>query len=272
MADPAQLLEDVEHVILDFDGPICALYAGEPAADVAERLREFAARQQATSQAAEPRSGALQDAPPSPDAFRLPRELRLTDDPLDFLRLAGHVPGVDARVLADAVRDAEVISACSATATRGTAGVLAAARRSERALSIVSNGSREAVEAYLTEHGLLEHFETIEARAGSTESDATRLKPHPHLLLAALDGYVARHGGTADEARRAAVFVGDSVSDVLTAKAAGIRCIALANDSGKRRRFEEDSDATAVITGMQELADALNARWDAQWCVRQYCC
>ena len=274
MPDLAELLEDVERVILGFDGPVCSLYAGESAGDVAERLRKVAAQELAAS------------AGRSDGALGLPKVLRLTDDPLDFLPLLG-----------EAVRDAEVLAASSAAATAGTAGALAAARRSERVVSIVSNNAREAVEAYLTDRGLLKHFEAIEARTGSSAADVARLKPHPHLLLAALEGYAAGHHCTLDEARRVTVFVGGSVTDVQAATAAGVRCIALANAPGKARRFAEPGSGAAsatattattaattsttttttttviaVITSMHELADGLNARWDDQWCARQYCC
>lgn len=69
---------------------------------------------------------------------------------------------------------------------------------------------------------------------------------------------------TGDAARRTSVFVGGSMTDIQAAKSAGVLCIAYVNKPGKQHDFEQ-SDAVAVITDMHELADALNARWDAQW-------
>lgn len=40
MTDLATLLASVRCVLLDFDGPICSVFAGTPAAVVAERLRQ----------------------------------------------------------------------------------------------------------------------------------------------------------------------------------------------------------------------------------------
>ena len=165
--------------------------------------------------------------------------------------------------------DGPVCSAFGGDPTPGATSVLTAARRSERELSIVSDISREAVEAYLADRGLLEHFEAVEGRAGSNVEQAP---PGPHLLIKALSAYASRHGSTLEQARRASVFVGGSMTDVQAAGAAGVLCIAYANEPSERRRFEEESDAAAVISTMDELAEALNARWDAQWCARQGCC
>lgn len=243
--DLIDLLEDVEHVMLDFDGPVCFVFGGDPAPGVAERLRNLAK-----------------------SAYELPKSLRLTDDPLDFLELASGDAGPFGRRIGAAVRDAEVAAVRTAIATPGATSVLTAAKRSEREMSIVSNNSREAVETYLADRGLITYFETIEGRVGS---DVEQLKPSPYLLTNALSAYASRRGSTLEQARRASVFVGDSIIDVQAASAAGVACIAYANKPGKQRRFE-DSDAVAVISTMDELARALNARWDAQWCARQGCC
>jgi phosphoglycolate phosphatase len=238
------LLQDVEHVMLDFDGPVCSVFGGDPAPGVARRLRTFAQSQ-----------------------VELPEPLRLTDDPLDFLELANGAADPFGRQIGAAVREAEVMAVKTATPTPGASDVLAAAKRSERALSIVSNNSTEAVAAYLADRGLIQYFEAVEARTGSGTG---QMKPSPHLLTRALSGYASRHGGSAEQARRTSVFVGDSITDIRAAAAAGIVCIAYANKPGKQVRFE-DSEAAAVITDMRELAEALNARWDAEWGKRGCC-
>lgn len=51
----------------------------------------------------------------------------------------------------------------------------------------------------------------------------------------------------------------------------GVRCVAYANKPGKQRQFRE-TDAAVVITDMHELAKALNARWDSEWCRVQGSC
>jgi phosphoglycolate phosphatase-like HAD superfamily hydrolase len=127
-------------------------------------------------------------------------------------------------------------AAGTAVAQPGAANVLSAAERSERVVSVVGDGSGEA-----------------------------------EPLIKALTTYASQHGGGIDQARRITVFVGDSITGVQAAGAAGVACIAFVDEPGDRRRFEE-SGAAAVISDMDELVRALNARWDAQWCARQGCC
>ena len=35
-----QIISGTRHLLLDFDGPVCSIFAGTPAPDVARRLRE----------------------------------------------------------------------------------------------------------------------------------------------------------------------------------------------------------------------------------------
>lgn len=142
-ADLADLLEDVEHVMLDFDGPLRAEFAGGPA------------------------------------------------------------PGV----------------------FPGAPDVLAAARRTGRVVSIVSDYA------------------------------------HEEALLA----YAVQCERSSDEARRTSVLVGSSVAVIEAAKASGVLCIAFVTEPGRRREFAEIG-AAVVMTDLRELAEALNARWDVQWC------
>lgn len=242
----AELLEDVEHVMIEFDGPVCSVFGGDSAPEAAERLRRLAASQ-----------------------TELPKALRLTDDPLDFLQLASDDSSALARQIGDAVRDAEVSAVHKATATPGLISVLTAARRTRRVLSIVGDNSLEAVETYLTDRRMGKHFEAVEGRIGA---DASQRMPSSYLLARALGGYATRHGVTPEQARRSSVFVSASIAGVRAAGAVGVACVGFGGRRGDRRRFEEESDAAAVITDLHELADALNARWDAAWCANQGCC
>ena len=85
---------------------------------------------------------------------------------------------------------------------------------------------------------------------GRTDPDPRLLKPHPHLVLRALDAL----GG--DPAICA--FVGDSTSDIQTAKAAGTHSVGYANKPGKTERLQR-AGADAIVTTMAELHDALLA-------------
>lgn len=156
----------------------------------------------------------------------------------------------------------------TATATPGATGVLTAARRSERALSLLGENPPEMVGAHLTDHGFIEYFDALEERVGP---EADPMNPSSDPLTRALIAYASRHGVSLEQARRTSVFIGDDAAHVRAAGAAGVACIAYAQEPGDRHRFE-DSGAAAVISTMDELAQALNARWDAQWCARQGCC
>lgn len=96
-------------------------------------------------------------------------------------------------------------------------------------------------------HHLAEHIDII---VGRTDPDPRLLKPHPHLVLRALD---ALHGDPATSA-----FIGDSTSDIQSAKAAGTHSVGYANKPGKTDRLQ-DAGADAVVTSMAELHTALLA-------------
>jgi len=77
------------------------------------------------------------------------------------------------------------------------------------------------------------------------------MKPDPSSILAALSAA----GGAAS----AAVYVGDSLTDIAAAHAAGMPVVAYANRPGKAERFTE-ARADAVVASMGEIATALAAR------------
>jgi beta-phosphoglucomutase-like phosphatase (HAD superfamily) len=83
---------------------------------------------------------------------------------------------------------------------------------------------------------------------GRDPADADLMKPHPHLLNTAIIAL----GAAASES----VYVGDAVTDVAAASAAGMPCIGYANKPGKAQRLKE-SGAALVTTDMSELAGLL---------------
>jgi phosphoglycolate phosphatase-like HAD superfamily hydrolase len=85
---------------------------------------------------------------------------------------------------------------------------------------------------------------------GRTKPDPRFLKPHPHLVLRALDAL----GG--DPATSS--FVGDSTSDIQSAKAAGTRSVGYANKAGMFGRLQR-AGADAIVTTMAELRQTLTA-------------
>jgi len=210
------------YLLLDFDGPICSIFAGLPAPAVAEKLRKLFA---------EP----------------LPDEIANTSDPIEVFCYSATVSDeMAARVEAE-MSDLEVAAIASADPTPYVHEVIASARESGRIIGVVSNNSARAVTAYLDHHGLIGGIALIVAR---TSHDPALLKPSPHLISKAVRGL------NADPA--ASTLVGDSLTDIEAAHSAGIASIGYANQPGKRENMTQ-AQAEAVITSMADLALSLRA-------------
>jgi beta-phosphoglucomutase-like phosphatase (HAD superfamily) len=209
-------------LLLDFDGPICSIYAGLPASAVAEKLRKL-----------------FTDP--------LPDEVANTADPIEVFTYSGTVSHeMTARVEAE-MADLEVSGVPTAEPTPYVHEVIASARESGRIVGVVSNNSLRAVNAYLDRHGLSGGIRLVVAR---TSHDPALLKPSPHLIDEAVRGL------DADPA--AATLVGDSFTDIEAAHSAGVASIGYANKPGKQERMTE-LRAGAVITSMADLALSLRA-------------
>ena len=213
------------HLLLDFDGPICNLFAGLPAPTVAAQLRE------------------LLDL----NGIPVPESIAGEDDPIEVLRFTSVLDADTAALVEGALRDAEQTATMSATPTPDAREVILACHQTGRPVAVISNNAQAAAETYLQAHHLAEHIDVIVGRA---DANPRLLKPHPHLVLRALDTL----GG--DPAVSA--FVGDSISDIRSAKAAGTHSVGYANKRGKVERFHL-AGANAVVTTMGELYDALLA-------------
>jgi phosphoglycolate phosphatase len=210
-------------LLLDFDGPICSIYAGLPAPTVAEKLRQF-----------------FHD--------ELPDEIASTADPIEVFTYSATVSGeMAARVEAE-MADLEVAAVPTAEPTPYVHEVIASARESGRTIGVVSNNGPRAVNAYLDRHGLSDGISLIVAR---TSHNPALLKPSPHLIVEAIRGLAADPAATA--------LVGDSFTDIEAAHLAGVGSIGYANKPGKRDRMIQLRSG-AVIASMADLAVCLRAR------------
>lgn len=211
-------------ILLDFDGPICSVFAGYPARTVAADLRRTV----------ETRFGPL------------PAET-LAYDPLDLLRrYAKFCPPDVLPFAATELRDLEVKAVASAEPTPGGHEALIAARDSGRPVAMVSNNAAEALTAYLERHNLLDRVDLVVGR--HIGMDPRLLKPDPYLLRRALDGL------TVNAAE--AVLVGDQTSDIEAAHAAGALAIGYANKPGKYEA-QTRAGAHAIVNAMTEFVDVL---------------
>ena len=222
----ADILRRAHALLLDFDGPVCDMFAARPATGIADELRALVV--------------AHGDAVPAGAD---------TAGPLHLLRLVADTGAPSTvQAVADALREVELAAADTAQPTPGIDDVLRTAQAGGRHVAIVSNNSDAAVRRYLDRHGLGQYIDHISARTDGM--DQRLMKPSDHLIRRALAAIVVP--------AEAAALVGDSTSDVQAGATAGVAVIGHANKPGKRERLIA-AGATAVIDAMDELADALRA-------------
>ncbi|RAU20402.1 phosphoglycolate phosphatase [Paramagnetospirillum kuznetsovii] len=133
----------------------------------------------------------------------------------------------------------------SAETTRPWPGVvetLEELRRRGLALAVCTNKPRAATHEVLGALGLAEYFHVVVA-----SDDAPAIKPDPAHVRVILE----RLGVSAD----AAVMVGDSINDILSARRAGVRSVALS--FGYAHGPVEALGADRVIHRFDQLPDAL---------------
>lgn len=216
------IIARTRYLLLDFDGPICSIFAGLPAETVADKLRKLIPGD-------------------------LPDEIASTPDPIEVFYYSATVSDeLAARVEAE-MADLEVAAVPTADPTPYVHQVIASARESGRIIGVVSNNSPRAVNAYLDRHGLNDVIRLVVAR---TSHDPALLKPSPHLINKAVRDLDADPAAT--------VLVGDSFTDIEAAHSAGVASIGYVNKPGKRERMAA-LRAGAMITSMADLALSLRA-------------
>jgi HAD superfamily hydrolase (TIGR01509 family) len=225
----AEVLAATGPILLDFDGPVCTVFATLPAGTVAAQQRQILTDHGAT----------------------LPTPLAQQTDPLEVLRYTATLdnPQLTAHV-DDQLRQAEQHAIGGATPTPYAREVIVAAHHAGRPLAIVSNNSEPAIAAYLAAHRITSYIGHI---TGRVYAQPALMKPHPWPILTALTALAAQPA--------ACVMLGDSPSDIQAAHAAGMHTIGYANKPGKAQRLAHaGADALAEgTTGMGHLARLLHA-------------
>lgn len=217
----AELLHGARVVLLDFDGPVAHLFAGYPAPDIADAVRQFATVR----------------------GIDL-AEVR-TDDPLVLLRAAYRHSPESGRDVEAHVIEHETRAAAVAEPTPGAHELIRTATSTGRRVLLVSNNSERAIRTYIARHDLTDQVQHI---IGRPFGNPDQMKPDAHLLNAALD---ITRAAPAD-----AVFVGDSITDAIAGNAAGVPCIGYAKQP-ERAEGLADADALVVVDDMHTLAMAL---------------
>ena len=224
-SDLDAIVSRTRHLLLDFDGPVCSVFAGLPAHIIADRLRKL-----------------LGDHP------QLPAGIARTPDPIEVFTYAATISTDTAARVETEMTNLELTAVASAAPTPYVHDVVTACQNSGRSVSIVSNNSARAVHAYLARHGLDDRISLVVAR---TNYDPTLLKPSPHLITQAVEALDAEPGDC--------TLVGDSVTDVQGARLAGAHSIGYANEPGQRERLAA-AGAGAIINSLTDLALRLRAR------------
>ncbi len=219
------LLARARYILLDFDGPVCDVYAGLPAPVVARMLREQLAA----------------------DGIVLPEDHQPSDDPLDVFRGTTRLGRETATAVQQLLTGLEIQAIATARPTPGTADLIRQAHATGRTVAIVSNNSGAAIRAYLAMHGLDQDVALVEGRDGT---DPELMKPSPYLVRAAV--------GRLDTVGDRCVFIGDSASDVLAGMLAGVPVIGYAPSPRKVRELT-DANARAVATSMSDISTAIRA-------------
>lgn len=216
----AELVASKRHVLLDFDGPVCAAFAAYGAANISRQLAMLI----------------------SQGGGDVPAELVSSSDPFELLHYAATLGDPDLLAEVDSeFRRLEVLAIRIAAPTPNAAEVVRALVQLGHTVTIVSNNSTGAIASYAQAHQLAGLLASISAR---TDPDPSLLKPNPHLLLEAL----AQLGAAPHDA----VMVGDSGTDVEAAHDAEVIAIALANRPDKAQVLRESRPA-AVIDRMSAL-------------------
>lgn len=219
----SDVLRPVKHVLVDFDGPVCSVFAGLPAAEVAERLRTALLT----------------------NGEEVPASCEAETDPLALLRhLSIERPDL-AAATDTALTRLEEEAVQLARPTLGGESVLRACATSGRTVWLVSNNASSAIQAYLNLHGLSDQVTGV---FGRVPGDPSSMKPSPRLLLDAMDAATARPAEC--------IFIGDAVRDVEAGDAAGVATIGYANKPGKDVALAA-AGAVTVVGSMQFIADAL---------------
>lgn len=221
-----RILDQAEALFLDFDGPVCNLFAGLPASVVVDQLCVVLA------------DGGYGDPPP---------EIEKSSDPFDVLKYAATLGETEARYVNAAFSACEAEAIHTAEPTPGADDLLSAWSAIGRPLAIVSNNSTLAVEAYLDLRNLRPYVSHVSAR---TSPNPALLKPNPHLLTLATVALGVQH--------RRSALVGDSTADMEAARATGVPAIGYANKRGKAARLGQ-AGAIYVIARMTELAEVIAA-------------
>lgn len=219
---PAELVANADAVILDFDGPMCDVFALLPAHRVARELAIF------TEEVWMQHGSSIKDVLPD------------TDDPFEVLAAAMVDSTVKAGHVSLRLRELEVEAVEGAPPTDGLVDFLSRLTKSGQAIAIASNNSTGAIKHWLG----LQHLEALFSHVAARQVRSDRLKPNPYVLSEACSALQTQVQGC--------VFIGDTLSDLEAAKQISMPFIGFANKPHKSAMFRR-AGGEHVIASYAEL-------------------
>ncbi|MGV9337935.1 HAD family hydrolase [Streptomyces sp. NPDC003688] len=223
------LIERARIVLWDFDGPICRLFAGHTAEDVARELVDWLTAR------------GLRDL--------LTAAEQDTSDPHVVLRAVGvRQPGGDlVRELEELLTSEETRAATSAFPTAYADPLIRTWTAVGVRQTVTTNNAPRTVRAYLAGRGLTDCFEP---HVYGRTADPRLLKPDPDTLLRAL---AATESYPAD-----ALMIGDSPADCAAARAAGVPFLGYARNEHKAKLLRE-AGADQVVSSLEPVLRLVRA-------------
>jgi len=218
VTDARALLMSARAVLLDFDGPITPLMPAPLNIHAADSARAALARHGIDVE-----------------------QVRATSDHLAVIRWTGTDAPEALADVEEACTAAELIAARTCQPTPGAHDLVAALDAAGVAVVIVTNNAASAARSYLERWNLTRHVRDV---VGRPAQHPDLMKPNPHTVEIALH--------IAEAHPYDAVLIGDSVSDVHAAHAAGTRVIGYAKNPRRGRELAA-ADADALTTTMAAL-------------------
>jgi HAD superfamily hydrolase (TIGR01509 family) len=224
------LIAEARFVLFDFDGPICKLFAGHTAEQVAKDqvrwLEERGLRGLLTEK---------EQTEPDPHVVLRLVDGRHPDSDLVF--------ELEKRLSLQELRAVE-----SAYPTAHVDPLIRTWHALGARLAVATNNSPLAATRYLATRGLSECF--APHIYGRTQ-DLSLLKPHPHCLNRALSALGAKPSE--------ALMIGDTATDFEAAKSAGVRFMGYARNEAKEKVLRK-AGAEVVVGSFEPVLEMLRER------------
>ncbi|WTE70319.1 HAD-IA family hydrolase [Streptomyces sp. NBC_01615] len=225
-----EVINRARFVLFDFDGPICRLFAGHSAEDVASDLVDWLARQGLRG--------------------LLTEEERVHPDPMAVLYAVDrrHPHSDLVTELEERLTQQELKAVASAWPTAYADPLIRTWSAVGARLAVATNNSPRTAARYLASRGLAECFApNIYGRT----RDLHRLKPDPHCLVRALNALGA--------APSAALMIGDAPSDFRAAQQAGVPFLGYARNEDKEKLLR-DAGAEDVVGSLEPVLRVLRGQ------------